>query len=333
MTIYQRSEQPRQDAEFEPGTLAHVVVGKVGRLLDARRTPVQIVSIDPATGTFSTRIEAFEDRGAIWETELENVGHYQFEPGAPLASDADVARFEEAIATFDRKQTIPSDAAASSATNAKIDAARERARPWLAQNAPCFKTKQDLPDPEQRVGIAQLWSDLESYMESLQLLDIEAAFARQFVSNPYSGDLVKGHRMVMAEMGLASYEGKIVRHPDTFTGRWSKERRAAHIVARIAFVREFFAWIGYSDLKLYRGLSTDKVLQRPRGITLVSTTTSYEVAMSHFESLEQAKNRVLYAQATPVERIFMTYFETRAMNDQFKEAEVVLFSDELNQAF
>ena len=41
----------------------------------------------------------------------------------------------------------------------------------------------------------------------------------------------------------------------------------------------------------------------------------------------------LYRQAVEIERVFMTYLETRAMNHPFREAEAVLTADPDNHAF
>ena len=48
-----------------------------------------------------------------------------------------------------------------------------------------------------------------------------------------AGELVTGHRIVIAELGLVPYAGKVVRDPGLFEGRWSKPRRAAHVLARL----------------------------------------------------------------------------------------------------
>lgn len=48
---------------------------------------------------------------------------------------------------------------------------------------------------------------------------------------------------------------------------------------------------------------------------------------------DRGSNGVLYRQPVPIERVFMTYFETAQMNRQFEEAEVVLFWDANNPLF
>ena len=78
-------------------------------------------------------------------------------------------------------------------------------------------------------------------MEARGCAAIEDAFAATFVRNPYSGDLVRGHRIVLAELGLAAYAGKAPREPGVFAGEWARERRAEHLVARLATADLFLA--------------------------------------------------------------------------------------------
>jgi hypothetical protein len=136
--------------------------------------------------------------------------------------------------------------------------------------------------------------------------------------------MVKGHCIVIAELGLASYAGTIVRDPTLFGGDWSRARRADHVVLRMAFVSALLARCGRRRVVLYRGMSTEGPLGRRDQPALVSATFDRGVAESHFDSGTPEATRVLQAQAVPVERIFMTYLETAAMNTPFKEAEAVL---------
>ena len=149
--------------------------------------------------------------------------------------------------------------------------------------------------------------------------EMDAAFARQFASNPYSGELVKGHRIVLAELGLVAYDGTIVRDPRLFAGGWSRERRAEHIVRRLALMRAAYR----EPVHLYRGMHGTPGLPRNRGF--VSATFDVEIARSQGE--------VLYEQDVPVERLFMTWRETPRLNERFAESEAVLLFDETNPLF
>lgn len=51
-----------------------------------------------------------------------------------------------------------------------------------------------------------------------------------------------------------------------------------------------------------------------------------EAARSHFDSGSEQATRVLVRAAVPVNRVFMTYLETAAMNRHFLEAEAVLLA-------
>ena len=43
---------------------------------------------------------------------------------------------------------------------------------------------------------------------------------------------------------------------------------------------------------------------------------------------DPARSGVIYRQPVPVERVFMTYLETAAMNERFQESEAVLLYEE-----
>ena len=69
-------------------------------------------------------------------------------------------------------------------------------------------------DLSAQTGNPALWTDLKRYMTEESLWDIEEMFAEQYVRNPNSGELVKGHAIVLAELGLVAFEGKQVRDAD-----------------------------------------------------------------------------------------------------------------------
>jgi hypothetical protein len=107
--------------------------------------------------------------------------------------------------------------------------------------------------------------------------------------------------------------------------------RAEHIFARLGFVRALFSRLGRGRLVLYRGMAICGPLQTPRNHTFISATFSRRVASSHFdagiEGSTGVTTRVLLSQAVAVERAFMTFYETAAMNAKFREAEAVLLWD------
>jgi hypothetical protein len=333
MSIYQSNQNAAPDSEFEPGLLHHVVVGNAARLLDPRRTPVTVVEVRAAVGTFVVRIDDFEDRGARWEVPLEQVDRYQFTRGCSRAAPAEIERFRDAIDRFDRPLAIPCDAEAAARTATRLEEAAAAADRWVGEQSAFLARVGHLPSAESRRADPLLIEDLRRFMAGRGVEDLEEAFASQFVSNPSSGELVKGHRIVVAELGLVPFEGTVVRTPSIFDGAWSRPRRAEHIVSRIGFVRSLFRRTGHRTVSLYRGLSTETPLEAPANRTFVSTTFSRAVAQSHFDCGSPDATRILIHQRVPVERLFMTYHETAAMNEVFREAEAVLLFDGGNLAF
>jgi hypothetical protein len=326
MPVYQKADRPRPDSDFEPGTLAQLVPGVRGRLLDPRRTPVSVVEVRPATGFVLIRVEGFEDAGAVWEIPLEDVGHFQFEADGPCATDPDVAEMRAAIERFSGVHVIEAGEEDRLRTEARIAECQPAAERWLRRSSRFLVEGRTLPDPATRRGDPHLTGDLEAWLREQGLWDIESTFARTFVSNPRSGEVVKGHRIVLAELGMAEFAGSIVRDPATFEGPWSRARREAHIVARIAFVRALFECLGRSAVTLWRGASFAGRLEARPGRTFVSTSFDTAVARSHFEDGAADWTHVLVRQDVPVGRVFMTYLETAAMNGVFLEAEAVVLA-------
>lgn len=333
MPIYERDEQAAPDSDFEPGVLEHLVPGNAGRLLDPRRTPVRVVSLNVVTGTFDLRIEGYEDEGAIWNECFEHVGFYQFERGCERAAPEQVAACRAVAAGFDRPLIIPAQLAALPETDARLDRAERDAAAWMVEHSRWLAEGARLPDVATLQGSPLLADDLARFMQARDLAGMEKRFARQFVSNPASGELVKGHRLVIAALGLVDFEGKAIRDLSLFDGEWSRARRAEHIVARLGFVRAWLAAAGLETVPLHRGVSTDEAIVPVRNKTFVSTTFSLDVATAHFEAADEGSNRLVASREVPAARVFMTYVETSAMNAPFKEAEAVLLYERGRHAF
>lgn len=329
--VYASDPDPAPDSEFEPGRLCHLVPGNAGRLLDARRTPIAITSIEPGRGAFELEIGAFEDAGARWELPLEDVGRFQFARDAEIAGAGAVAVFERAIERFDRELRIDCDPAARLETLARIAEERVRLQAWLLDQgvagiavARCV---------EHRRGDERLFSLLEEAMAGQGVAELERRLSATFVSNPRSGELVKGHAIVLAELGLCPFRGKVVRDQGLFDGPWSKAARARHLVARLAFIQAMWGGLGQDSVVLYRGAAVDGPLDSSPPQSFVSATLSRAVAMAHFEGGPSTQVAVLWRQRVPVARVLMTFLETRAMNERFREAEAVLVGEPANRVF
>ena len=329
--VYASDPDAAPDREFEPGELRHLVPGNSGRLLDTRRTPIAITSIDPSRGVFELEIGAFEDAGARWELPLEDVARFQFARDAETADPRAVAALERVIERFDRELTIQCDPDARQQTLRRIAGERAALSEWLADHA---ASRVDVArSVESRRGDERLFGLLEQAMADRDVTELERGLSTTFVSNPRSGELVKGHAIVLAELGLCPFHGKIVRDPELFDGRWSKAGRARHLVARLAFMQALWDGLGRDGVVLYRGAAVDGPLPERAPQSFVSATLSREVAMAHFEGGPTTQVAVLWRQRVPATRVLMTFLETRAMSDRFREAEAVLVGEPANRLF
>ena len=333
MQIYQSDPDAAPDSDFEPGTLDHLVVGNRGRLLDPRRTPVTIVGIRAEVGFCTMRVEAFEDEGARWDIPFEDMDRYQFDRRSRRADPSRMDEYRAAVERLDRPLEITCDRSRRQVTRARLDVEQREADAWLGAHSSFFAAGGSLPATDRRTGDPRLFEDLMAYLAHRGVDDIEERFSRQFVSHPHSGEVVKGHRIVLAQMGLVPYQGTIVRDPTTFEKPWDSTNRRRHLLARLGFVRALFARFGHSHLTLYRGLSMTRPIEPWRNRTFVSWTFSRAVAESHFDTTRPRATRMLQAQDVPLDRVLMTYVETQAMNDRYKEAEAVLFFNEHDPLF
>jgi hypothetical protein len=324
-SIHESDPEQAPDSDFEPGDLGHLVPGNAGRMLDTRRTPVRVRSVDPDGGSFEVEVLAFEDRGVRWLFEAERVSHFQFPPDARRAGAATVAGLTAAVERFNRSLHIPIDPRARAWTQTRLRDEEHRAAAVLG-DAPRI-------DLGGRLGDASVQRALHDYLATRGLNDLEAGFAERFVSNPSSGELVKGHEIAIARLGLVPYHGKVVRDPHLFAGEWSEERRAEHIVARLGFVRAMLRAAGHDRVWLYRGLAADGQLDAPPARTFVSTTFDRAVAESIAGRGPATVVSMLIGQLVPVDRMFMTFIETAELNRIYHEAEAILLADRRNRAF
>ncbi len=325
--VYESDPGAAPDSEFEPGTLAHLVAGNRGRMLDPRRTPVTIVAVRSEVGFCTMRVEAFEDEGALWDIPFEQVDRFQFDRGSRRASPSVLADHRTVVDRLHRQLEISCDPAERRRTEAELAAQQQEAAAWLTDHSSFVADGGALPGPEQRLGDPRLFDDVEAYLAEHDVAEVEARFSQQFVSNPGAGEIVKGHRIVLAQMGLVPYRDNIVRDPATFEGLWDRANRRRHILVRLGFVRALFARFADPPRTIYRGMFLAGPVDLSRNRTFVSWTFSRAVAESHFDTAQPGARRMLQAQELPVDRVLMTFLETRAMNEQFHEAEAILLVD------
>jgi len=181
--VHQKDPDAAPDSDFTPGAIAFLSPGNEGRLLDPRRTPIRIVAAEPEIAVFELEVTAFEDRGARWRLGFEDVVRFQFANYSRRLASETIARYENAIARHDRPLSIPVDTAITAATEERFSEQAGHASAWLGQNSRFFATEQTLPTGE-RDGDPRLQSDLDRYLDSLGLLDLERELTEVYVSNP-----------------------------------------------------------------------------------------------------------------------------------------------------
>ena len=330
--VHQFDPDMLPDSEFVDGELKYLVPGNAARMLDPRRTPVRVLGCKIGPGFFSVEVLDFEDKGALWDLPYEWVDSVQFARGSSEASDEEVASFQDAIERLDLPLRIPADPTARENTERRITAARAEAGDWLDQESQFLRSGSTL-DLSARRGSEALQHDFKRYMTSHDLWATEDALATQWVSNPYSGEMVKGHAIVLAGLGLVEFDGRRLRDPGTLAGPMNESRRSDHIVRRLAFIREVFERLDRATVLLYRGAAFPGPPQKRAPDSLVSATFSLDVAMSLFDERNPETTGVLVRQSVPVTRLFMSYLETEQMNRQYAEAEAVLLNDPSNELF
>ena len=323
--MHEQHEFMESDDLFVTGTLAHLVPGNEGRVLDGRRTPGYIESFDKESCMFIWRITAFEDKGKYWEIPAEQIGSYQFRSGSAELTEREVAAIDVQCKTYHQQLSIPMDVAAYRITESLIAEQENRASAWLKKYSR-FVTKKKSFDFHAQTGDSDLFCDLEEYMEAEGLLALEKKTANQYMLNPYSGEWIKGMKIVMAEMGLIAYNGYIPRTKDIFCGIGAKTLRKKYIIARSAFLRGIFTLSGYFEVPLYRGMSSSIALfETPN--TLVSATFSADTA-KEFASTDNStayKSCYWVKFFYPVRNLFMTFYETKQFNERYKEQEAIIY--------
>ncbi len=202
--MYESDPRSLPDSNYVSGELAHLVTGNRGRLLDARRTPVRVTGVTPERGEFEIELEAFEDAGARWRLPLSDVGKFQFERNAMTNPPARLGELRRAIDRFERPLRIESDAQMRTRTLSEIAASRRTISRWLATHQ--LPAVVRIPDHiECRTGNPELYALLEEFLQERGLLEHDRRFTEAYASNPRSGEVVKGHAIVLAELGLCRY--------------------------------------------------------------------------------------------------------------------------------
>lgn len=325
MTIHQKNDRKLHDSCFETGTLYHIVPGNKGRLLDGRRTPGYIEKYDDESAMFIWRITDFEDKGKCWEVPAEEVFAYQFEKNSKKLREDEVNKVESKCKLFSEKLVIYGSELESKDTMELIEKEKVKVNNWFINQSQFVRFGKSQLDILSKVGSEFLYNDLSSYMDSCGVLDLERKTANQYLLNPYSGEWIKGLRIVLAEMGLIDFNEKKPRTNEIFKGIGCKDKRRQYIISRLAFVQTFFELSGYQEVQLFRGMATEgKLFEKSK--TFISATFNPEVgkAFSSIDRNEQITFSYFIKFTYPIENLFMTFFETKAFNERYQEQEAVI---------
>lgn len=325
MGIHECDKNMRLDDEFINGDLSFLVVGNKCRLLDGRRTTGIIENYFEDSAMFRWKITKYEDKGKYWDLPAEDIVMFQFEKASSRLTSSDVACINLRSSEFKKELNIEPNKLIKDETERKIELIKNDVIEWFKHNSQFFQQNRKI-DFSSNVGSEFLASDLNNYMKSVELAEEETITTDTLVLNPNSGEWIKGMSIVLAEMGLASYNSRIPRTKDIFQGIGSKENRMKYLMNRIAFVRAFFSISNIKEVTLYRGMSTEDEWRKIKR-TYLPCTFSFDVAkeFSDFSRDSIFKNSYIVKLTCPIEKLFITYLETEAMNRQYKEAEAIIF--------
>lgn len=326
---HQHRETPPSDEGYQPGELRFLVEGNSCRLLDGRRTPGRIEAYDPRSAMFTWRITAFEDEGKSWEVPAEEIRRFQFPEQVQKFTDPVYREIQERVAALNKFLNLSPEPEEKARTEQALRQETEAVSGWLEKHSKFF-SEQDSLDWEALTGPASLCDDMDVFMKEQGLIDLERETSRKMVLNPHWWEWIKGMKIVLAEMGLAPYAGKIPRKADIFKGAGRKQLRRTYLVKRLGFLRAVFQKSGCSEIVLYRGMSAESGWKEHRPRTFVSFTFSEKVARDFADLSRQSrfKHAYILKRTFPVQSLLMTYLETAAMNAQYQEAEAIILGDE-----
>ena len=301
-------------------------------LNDPRRTPVKVLGIDPATASFFLRVEAFEDEGAEWAFALWEVGKFLVPPDKPQLTMDAVDALTVNVEKLNRRVEILCEEATTQQT------LREIADRADALRLACQKQGWGLPTDakallDRETSHPKWVAALAGILEAEGLALIEETFAKEYVSNPNASEMIKAHRIVLAQLGLCPYRGEPLRDPKWLQPPFDSKSRSQHIFTRLAFMRMAFGQAGLDRVPLFRAVYSDKAISPPRNRGFVSSTFSEEVATALLESARQAYFKQLLSQDVPAVRLFMTFLETPQLTEKYQEAEAVLIFEPGNGVF
>ncbi len=326
MALHQSNKHNIDDSTYLSGSLKYLVKNNHCVLLDGRRTPGIIEDIDTDSGMFIWRILDFEDKGRYWELPFEDVKKYLFEQDAKSNTKDIIEQYEQIIKEKQQMLHSKINPIKQIKTYKDIEHIKKDIIKWFETNSLYFKSHQMI-DMSSNKGHNLLYKDLQNYMTLQDLWYLEEEVSDTFCLNPSSGELIKGMMICLSEMGLVAYKGTTTRKKETFEGKYTKATRKKYLKHRLAFVQAMFEHINIHELIVYRGMTSEKALQSLNR-SLLSTTMNLETAEEFFDASSNPKIKSSYLMklSFPISHIFMTYLETKQLNKQYLEQEVIVLN-------
>jgi hypothetical protein len=328
-SVHQFNENRRPDHEFIAGAERFLVAGNFCRLLDRRRTPGFVEEVFPTTGFFRWRITDFEDKGKYWDIPLEDVSKFQFEIDSREEAPSTIDAFKRTIEKFQEPLIIKAKSMIRDETNNHLLKESVEIENWLESELRICD-QQTLDKLTAAAKSTEIAAALRNHMDAQGLAEQERLTAETYVLNPSSGEWLKGMQIVLAEMGLKDFNGKVVRSSSIFEGPGEKELRRRYLFSRLSFVRAVFHLLGRREVVLFRGMSAEGTWRGGAEKFFSSWTFSKRVAeaFTSFDSDGPIGHSYLVKRTFPVEKLFMTHIETDAMNGRYQEAEAVVIHDD-----
>ena len=328
MSVHQHDNNMRDDQEFIKGEISLLVPGNKCRLLDGRRTTGYIENYFEESVMFRWRITKYEDEGKFWDLPAEDITKFQFAKDSERLSHKKLIEIKSTIDKYNSYITIKAQNKDKAKTEILIEDTKKHIKSWLINNSTFLKHNSTL-DFDRKNGYSELYADIKNYMESQNILKQEQLTTENMVLNPFSGEWIKGLRIMLAELGIVSYYGKEIRTNNIFKGEGKRVIRRKYLINRLAFIRAYIELLDIDEIVLYRGMSTDKDwIKKDR--TFLSCTFNQEVAEDFccLKRDSKYKNAYLLKMTYPISNLFMSFFETEAMNNQYEEAEALILYSE-----
>jgi hypothetical protein len=327
-SVHQFNENRRPDHEFIAGAVKFLVAGNACRLKDRRRTPGFIETIFNDSGMFRWRINDFEDSGKYWDVPFEDVSKFQFEIGSREEPASTVNEFQATIDKFQHPLVVEASINNCEDTNQCLEKESIEIQKWLSSELQIVPESQF--DPTAPVHSPEIAAALQRYLDMKGVAEQERLTAETYVLNPSSGEWIKGMQIVLAEMGLKNFSGKAIRTESLFEGLGRKDLRRLYLSSRLSFVRAAFRSLGRREVVLFRGMSAEGPWRGDIEKFFSSWTFSKQVAeaFASFSSDGAVRHSYLVKRTFSVDKLFMTFVETHAMNKSYQEAEATVIHDE-----